>query len=240
MEAVVLEANAAAIIIGAVAEEGRDGELVGGLIGPGFDAVAVAGIAFKGEVGKDVTAGEQIERDAAGAAMEIERLLIEAEGLGWVGEGRDGVEVGDIPIVHVEIVDIGFAHFDLGGAVGIAAPAVSARIDAVEETLLGVLDGEIDAEQLGAFAQIDDAAVLLEVAIDVGEEAIAEIEAAGEPALRSGRGRCGGLGIGRLGIGRLGIGSSGGRGGFFVGFGLLNSFRRRLLRERRGDQEECQ
>ena len=196
VEAVVLEADAAAVIIGAIAEEGGDGELVGGLIDPGLDAVAVAGIPFEGKVGKDVTPGEQIERDAGIAAVEIERLLVEAQRLGRIGEGRDGVEVGDIPVVHVEIVDIGFAHFHLGGAVGIAAPAVSARIDAVEEALFGVLDGEIDAEQLGPFAQVDDAAVLLEVAVDVGEPAIAEIDTAGEPALGGGRGRFGGLGIG--------------------------------------------
>ena len=44
---------------------------------------------------------------------------------------------------------------------------------------LGSCDGEVEAEELRAFAEIDDAAVLLEVAADVGDPAIAEIDVAG-------------------------------------------------------------
>ena len=134
-------------------------------------------------------AGEQIEVRADVAAVHIERLLVEAQRRGRIGEGRHGVEVGDVAVIDVEIVELALVRVHVGGGVGIAAPAVAARVDAVEEPLLGVLDGEVEAEKLGAFAQVDDAAVLLEIAADVGQPAVAEIDAAGEPVLGGGRRR---------------------------------------------------
>ena len=86
----------------------------------------------------------------------------------------------------------------------VAAPAVGAGVDAVEEAVLGIGDGEIQAEQLGAFAQVDDAAVRGKIAADVGHPAVAEIEAAGDPLLGGGRGRSGLLISLRRRRGRLG------------------------------------
>jgi hypothetical protein len=116
-----------------------------------------------------------------------------------IGERRQKVEVGDIAVVEVEIVDAPLGGVHVDGVIGIAAPVVGAHVEAVEEALLGIDDGEIQAQQAGTLAQIHHAAIVVVVAADAGE-AIAEVDAAGNPprwgagVAAAGRELCGGCG----------------------------------------------
>ena len=65
------------------------------------------------------------------------------------------------------------------GVVRIAAPVIGAHVEVIEEALLGIDDGEIQAQQAGALAQVDDAAINVVVAADAGE-AVAEIDRASQ------------------------------------------------------------
>ena len=222
-----LHADAAAVVVGGIAQQGRHGELVVGVLHPGLDAVPVTGIPVEGQVRDNLFPGTQIETEAGVAPVRVEGLLVETPRGQRVGVRGQGVEVGEVAVVEVEIVDALLARIQVGSAVGIAAPSIGARIQAVEEALLGVLNGKIQAGQLGTLSQVDHAAVSLEIA-GVGDPAVPEIEAAGKPTF--GRRR-------RQRRFDLLFGFHGSRGGLGVGLGGLFG---RLLRQGRNYQDEGQ
>src|SRR4051794_37457991 len=90
----------------------------------------------------------------------------------------------------------------MGGTVRIASPSVPVGVDAVEQAVLGVGDGEIDARQFRPVAEIYKAAIRGFAAANVSHPAIPEIETAREPLLA---GRRWGLGL-LLRFGRSGFG----------------------------------
>ena len=244
VEAVVLKPDAPAEVVGAVAQQGGNGELVIGILHPGIDPVAVPRIPFERQVGDDVFPGTQIEDKAEVPPAGVERLLVETGRRQGIRKRWHGVEVGDVPVVETEVIHPPLEGVEVSRGVGVAAKAVGAQIEPVEETLLGVLDCEIQAEEFGALAQVYDAAVFGEIAANIGEPAIAEIDVSGEPLLggrRGGfglglglrfglRGRLGGLGIRLRGlIGRLrwGLGGLIGRLRWWLG-GRIGRFRRGL------------
>ena len=94
-------------------------------------------------------------------------------------------------------------------------------------------------EQLGSFAQVDDAAVVWKAAAHVGHPAVAEIDAAGEP-LFGWRAPASGL---LVGFGRCrfaGFAWSSALAGGFPAFSAGLACGRRLLRKRRNRDKECQ
>src|SRR5262249_4876326 len=81
--------------------------------------------------------------------------------------------------VEAQIVNTRLASIQARGGPGITAPAETLRVDAIEVMFLRILEAEIPAEQFRTFAQVDDAAVRLEIAAHAGEKAVAEIDVAG-------------------------------------------------------------
>ncbi len=132
-------------------------------------------------------AGQQVQLEIAHAAAGEVGVFIQhdAGAEQGIGERRQHIEVGDIPVVEIEIVDALLGGIHVHGVVGIAAPVVGAHVQAVEEALLGIDDREIQAQQTGTLAQIHHAAIDVVVAADAGE-AIAQVDAAGNPRLGGG------------------------------------------------------
>src|ERR1017187_10098882 len=133
-------------------------------------------------------AGKQVQLEIAHAAAGEVGVLIQhdAGAQQGIGEGRQQTEVGDIPVVEVEIVDAPLGSVYVQRVVGIAAPVVGAHVQAVEEALLRIDDGEIQAQQSGTLTQIDHAAIDVVAAADAGK-AEAEVDGASDPRL-GGRG----------------------------------------------------
>jgi hypothetical protein len=197
-------------------------------------------------------AGEKLEIDVAAAPPHVEGSLIEPTRRQGIGERGHGVEVRDVPVVPAQFVQAPLAYVDVSRIVRVAPPGVGAGVDAVEQAVFRVGDGEIQTGELGSGAQVDDAAVGGKVA-RLTHPAVPEIHAAGNPLSVRGRRRRSGFlrsrRLGRLGlIVHLGGGCRGCfrlslRRGWRLGWGLGRRRRRRLChRDNRdhGGDEECQ
>src|SRR5579864_773568 len=82
------------------------------------------------------------------------------------------------------------------GFIRLVAPGIGADVDAIEQAMLGIGDGEVGTEKLGAGAEIDEAAGGVGVAGDIGAPAIPQIDGAAEPGFARWYRRFGWFGIG--------------------------------------------
>jgi hypothetical protein len=138
MEAGVFDAHAAAIILGAVGEQGGNRVFIVRVLHPGLDAAAGARIVVKRQVGDEVRSGEQVQPGTQRAAVDVERLLVDAARRAGIGERRHGVEVRDIAVIEIEIVKSLLARVDVSRAVGLASPTVGANVELVKKALAGI------------------------------------------------------------------------------------------------------
>src|SRR5262249_25594712 len=156
-------------------------------------AAAAVGVSIERQVRNDPACRPKIQIETEHTQARVERLLVKTGRHKRIRECRNGVEVGDVSVVKTEVVNLELAHIDVRCCVRLAAPTHAARVQVVEDALLWVADGEIEAEQLWPLAQVDDTAVLLEVAGVIDDPPVAKIDITRQPLLGGGDGRGSGL-----------------------------------------------
>ena len=141
MRATQLQANSASIIVQRIIDLRRDGILVH-VADERAHSCAVARGSLVCQVWDDPVPRQQVEFECADAIPCVECPLTFEDALAQkrIRERGEIVEVGDVPVIGVEVVDPLFADIDVQRRVRIVAPIVGARIDAVEQPLLRIPD----------------------------------------------------------------------------------------------------